>query len=222
MQKLRANWWMILMLLVFLAILAVALQAYFSRYSELTSDNLDDFIRSFGGWSFAVFSLAYLVSSPIPFLATILAATGGLLFGALPGAAVAVLLSTATSLVPFSLSRRMGREWVAARLAGSKLGKYYQQIDDGNSFTFVLLLRLVPILPWELQNYVAGVTRIAVPPYLVATIVGSIPMTFALAILGAAARKPGSWEFFGALLLTALALLVPASLVVWRRRTQKS
>jgi uncharacterized membrane protein YdjX (TVP38/TMEM64 family) len=219
MKKLRDNWFLLVLLLIFAAILYLAGREYFSRYPTLSSENLDQFIGGFGPWAIGIFALAFLVASPIPFMGVILSATGGLLFGALPGAALSILISTATSLVPFTMSRRMGREWVEAKLKGSKLNKYYEMMkSEKGGFTFILLLRLVPVLPWELQNYVAGVTPIAIPKYLLATILGCTPMTLSLALLGAAAKKPDSWQFPAAIGLVVVVLVVPILIMVVKSR----
>lgn len=209
----------VLFLAAFLAIVGLAARDFYSQYPVLNSENLDRFIRGFGPWALLVFALAYLLASPIPFMAPLLSATGGLLFGPMRGALVAILVAAVTSLVPFIISRRLGRDWVEARLKGTRLDDIYRRLDSGNGFTFVLLLRLVPVMPWEVQNYVAGVTRVTIPTYLAATILGSSPLTICLAILGAAARRPNSWEFFGALALAAVVLVAP--IVVFAIRTRK-
>jgi uncharacterized membrane protein YdjX (TVP38/TMEM64 family) len=217
--KKQSNWVTVLFLLAFLALIGLAARAYYSQYPELTSDNLERLISSFGPAAVVVYVLAYLLSSPIPFLAPILSATGGLLFGPLLGAALAIVIAAATSLVPFSISRRLGREWVEAKLQNSKLNNIYKRLDSGNGFTFILLLRLVPVMPWELQNYLAGVTRVSVLTYMAATVLGSIPLTVCLAILGSAAKNPASWGFAGAVALTAVVLITP--ILVFYLRTRK-
>ncbi len=219
-MKRQANWTVFLFLAAFLAIIGLAARSFFSQYPVLSSENLDLFIRGFGPWAFLVFALAYLVASPIPFMAPILSATGGLLFGPIPGALLAILVAAFTSLVPFIISRRLGREWVEAKMKGTKVDDIYRKLDTGNGFTFVLLLRLVPIMPWEVQNYIAGVTRVTIPTYLAATILGSAPLTLCLAILGSAFRRPHSWEFLGAILLTAFVLITPIVVFAVRSRKQ--
>lgn len=221
MKKL-SNWVTVLFGLGFLAILGLAIRAYFSQYPSLTSENLDSFIRGFGPWALAVFFLAYTLSSPIPFLAPILAATGGLLFGPLAGTLLAILSAAVTSLIPFTIARRLGREWVEGKLNGSRLQAFMLRLDRGNGFTFILLLRLVPVLPWELQNYVAGVTRVTLPTYMAATLIGSAPLTICLALLGAAARQPDSWQFFAALALTGAVLVIPVLIVFIRTRRKEA
>ena len=107
---------------------------------------------------------------------------------------------------------------MAGKLKGHRLDDLYRQANQGSGFQFILLLRLVPLMPWELQNYVAGVTRVRVPVYLLATVLGSAPLSIALVILGAAAKNPSSWQFFAALALTAVVLLVPILVALLRRQ----
>jgi uncharacterized membrane protein YdjX (TVP38/TMEM64 family) len=220
-MKKTPNAWMVLFVAAFLALIGWAAWAFFSRYSTLTSDNLDLFIREFGPWAVAVYGLAYLLSSPIPFMAPVLAATGGLLFGPVIGTLLAILIAAATSLVPFTMSRKLGREWVEAKLRGTRVEGFYRRAYQNNGFRFVLLLRLVPVMPWELQNYVAGVTPVSLPSYLAATILGSAPLSIALVILGTTFKNPGSWQFFAALALTGVILLAPIAYVSLSGRISK-
>jgi uncharacterized membrane protein YdjX (TVP38/TMEM64 family) len=217
------NWLTALFVLAFVTLLTLAVRAFFAEYSQFNSENLDRFIRGFGPLSALVYVLAYFLGSPIPFLAPILAAAGGLLFGPVSGTALAIISSTATSLLPFMIARRLGREWVETRLKGTRLDDLLQRANRG-SFTFILLLRLVPVMPWELQNYVAGVTQVKLSTFLPATLLGSTPLSVALVILGAAAKQPTSWQFAAALALTAMVLAVPL-VIVWvrsrRGRSQK-
>lgn len=210
------NWLTALFALAFVGLLALAVRAFFAEYSQFTSENLDLFIRSFGPLSAPIYVLAYLLGSPIPFLAPILAAAGGLLFGPVSGTILAIIASTATSLLPFMIARRLGRGWVETRLRGSRLDDLLQRANRGG-FRFILLLRLVPVMPWELQNYVAGVTQVKLITFLAGTLLGSTPLSVALVILGAAAKQPASWQFIAALALTGMVVAVPL-IIVWVRR----
>lgn len=216
MKKHWLNWLTVLFVLAFGVLLTLAVRAFFTEYSQFTSENLDRFIRGFGPLSALVYVLAYLLGSPVPFLAPILAAAGGLLFGPVSGTALAILSSTATSLLPFMIARHLGRGWVETRLKGTRLDDLLQRANQGG-FRFILLLRLVPVMPWELQNYVAGITQVKLTTYLAATLLGSIPLSVALVILGASAKRLDSWQFIAALVLTGTVLAVPL-VIVWVRR----
>jgi uncharacterized membrane protein YdjX (TVP38/TMEM64 family) len=220
-MKKKPNGWIVVFVLAFLGLVAGAAWAFFSRYPTFNTQNLDLFISGFGPWAMVVYGLAYLLSSPIPFMAPVLAATGGLLFGPVTGTLLAILIAAATSLVPFMMSRKLGREWVEARLKGTRVENFYRRAYQNNGFRFVLMLRLVPVMPWELQNYVAGVTQVSVPSYMLATILGSAPLSIALVILGATFKNPGSWQFFAALALTAVILLVPIAYVTLSSRASR-
>jgi len=218
----KSNLVILLLLALFLAMVAVAANAFFSRYRELTSANLDAFIRSFGAWSLVVFIFTYIIASPIPFMATILAGAGGLLFGPWIGLLIATLVGILTSLIPFSIARRLGRDWVQAKMKGGKLERFINQWDDGSGFKFVFILRIVPVLPWEMQNYVAGVTKIKLPAYFLATFLGMIPMSLGLVLVGAAAKQPGSWQFYAALVYAAAAFLVPMAVLYFQQKRKSS
>ena len=200
---------------------ALAAWAFFSEYPELNAANLELFIVRFGPWAVVVYILAYAVSSPIPLISPILTMAGGLLFGPLLGAVLSTGSAVLTSLIPFTIARRLGREWVEAKLHGSKLEGTIRRLDNGSGFNFVLLLRLVPVIPWEMQNYISGVRRVTVPAYLLATVLGSTPMSVALVLLGAAAKNPASWQFVAALILVGVVFVTPLTILWLRRRGQR-
>jgi len=215
------KWIQIVVIVVIVAAFALLAWAYFSQYREFSSENLDKFIRGFGPWAVVIYILIYAVSSPVPMLGTVLSATGGLLFGPIVGPFIVIPTATATSLVPFMLARQLGREWVEARLRGKRLEEIYQQSEGGKGFTFILLMRLVPVIPWEIQNYIAGLTKIALPTYLLATLLGILPLSTSLVLLGSAVRDPTSWQFFAAIGVTVVVALVPTVIVAVRNRKRK-
>ena len=219
MRKFK-KWVPYLLLLIFLGLLAFFASAYLKKYPVLDARNLDLFIAGFGPWALVVFFLFYLIFSPVPFASTILAATGGLLFGVVKGASFSIVAGTITSLVPFMVARKLGRSWVEKRLENSKVAGIIRKFDRGSGFNLVLFMRLVGILPWELQNYISGVTAITIPSYFLATVLGCTPMTFCLAFLGFAFRHPRSWLLPVAIAVTLVAFLIPVG-IAWRITSRK-
>ena len=214
--------WRILLVLLVFGLFAVTTWYYFSKYDTFSHENVKAFIGSFGGWAPLVYALLYTISSPVPFLATTLSTAGGLLFGQLRGTLYAVLIATASSLVPFSLARGLGRELVSSKIQQSqRLETIYQRTVETNDFLVILLMRLIPLLPWEVQNYAAGLTRVSVPIYLMATALGTIPGTFSLVFLGASIAEPRSWQFLLALLLNIITTLIPVTALWLQYRKKK-
>jgi uncharacterized membrane protein YdjX (TVP38/TMEM64 family) len=220
-KKDNSKWLQIGMLVLILAIFGLATWYYFTLYDRFNVDNLNSFISGFGVWAPVAFFLIYLISSPIPFIAPVISAVGGLLFGALPGTLLSMVAATTSAFIPFYLARSLGREWVEKRIKNEKLQEAYEKSEGKGGFLFVLLMRLIPLLPWEVQNYVAGLTKVKIPVFIFGTLLGIIPGTFSLAFLGDAIQDPTSWEFFAALGLKIVTALVPAVYLFIKNRLKK-
>lgn len=177
-------WLNILLIIVTFALLAGVILIYYARYPELSEHNLREFIRSYGPWSPVVYSILYLASAPLPFFAAIISAVGGALFGTVRGAVLTIFISTVSALVPFWLARRLGRDWVQSKLRTGRLKPIYSLTGGKSGFMFVLILRLLPVVPWEVQSYVSGLTRVSTTSFFLATLLGGIPSSFAFAFMG--------------------------------------
>ncbi len=215
------KWLHIPLVLLIFGIFAATAWYYFSLYDTFNRANLSAFIGGFGVWAPLVYAFLYVVSSPIPFLAPVLSAVGGLLFGTLWGTVVVLGIATASAFVPFYMARQLGRDWVESKLEGKKLDEIYAQSEGGKGFTFIVLMRLIPVLPWEVQNYVAGLTKVTPLTFIAGTLVGIIPGSFSLVFLGAAATDPTSWQFFAAIAFKVVTALIPVVALYIRRKRKK-
>ncbi len=218
----RRKAWQILPVILILGLLIATIWYYFSIFDRLSGENVQTFIGGFGVWAPLVYVVLYIVSAPIPFGTLILSPLGGLLFGPLWGAVLVIGVATLSSTIPFLMARQLGRDWVASKLKGGRLKEIYRHSEGQGGFVFVLMMRLIPVLPWEVQNYVAGLTKIPIPSYVVATAVGIIPGSTALVLLGDAITDPRSWQFAAAIGLN-VAVMVAAPLVAsyLRRRRDR-
>jgi uncharacterized membrane protein YdjX (TVP38/TMEM64 family) len=103
---------------------------------------------------------------------------GGVLFGPIWGVVYTSLGSTIGAGLVFLVARYLARDWVAGKLAGTRL----MSLDDKvarNGWKIVALTRLVPVFSFSLLNYAFGLTRISFWPYLGATFVCMLPSTIA-------------------------------------------
>ncbi len=215
------KWLHIPLVIVIFGIFAATAWYYFSIYDTFNRENLSAFIGGFGAWAPLVYALIYVVSSPIPFLAPVLSAVGGLLFGTVWGTVLVMLSAAGSAFVPFYMARQLGRDWVESKLEGKKLDEIYKQSEGGKGFTFIMLMRLIPVLPWEVQNYVAGLTKVSPLTFVAGTLVGIIPGSFSLVFLGSSATDPTSWQFFTAIGLKGITALIPVMAIAIRRRKNK-
>jgi uncharacterized membrane protein YdjX (TVP38/TMEM64 family) len=165
----------------------------------------------FAPWAFiGIYALATLIFIPKAILSIVAGATFGLslgliyvLTGAIFGAIIAFL--SARFLARQSMGRVAGEHLV--RLAG---------IIANNAFLGIVIARLIPVIPFTLLNYVAGLTAIGLGVFTIASILGMLPGTFVYVALGAFGSHPRSWQFITAVILVLV--LASASALAIRRR----
>lgn len=129
-----------------------------------------------------IFIVAYagFVALSVPG-AALFTITGGFLFGPWFGTAYAVIGATLGATVVF-LAARVGLAGLVAR-AGPKVRLFEAGFRD-NGLNYLLVLRLIPLVPFWLVNLVAGAVGLKLSAYLLGTFVGIIPVTFIYASLG--------------------------------------
>jgi len=202
-------------------LLVSVIALYFNRFNQLSTENIRDFINSFEMWAPVAFGIVYIAASPIPFVATFLSTTGGVLFGPLRGTLYTIVIASISALVPFMLARHLGHEWVATKLKGKKLESILSQTTQQYGFLLVLLTRLIPILPWEIQNYVLGLTNVKFWNFVLGTLIGTTPGTFSLVYLGDSLTNLSPRKLWVALVLNAVTLLVPVYVLLRRSMRTK-
>jgi uncharacterized membrane protein YdjX (TVP38/TMEM64 family) len=115
----------------------------------------------------------------------IMTMAGGFLFGPWLGSASAVVGMTFGALIMFLVARSALGEIIRKR---AKAGGLIDKIQVGvraNAFTYLLVLRLIPAVPFWLCNIAAGFVHIPVRTYLAATVIGIIPSTVIYSSIGA-------------------------------------
>lgn len=127
----------------------------------------------------AVYALATLLSIPG---AAILTITCGLLFGVWLGACLAVIGATIGAVGVFLIARTSLGEILRQR-AGPRLQRMAEAFHrDG--FSYLLVLRLIPIFPFWLVNLVPALLGMRLLPYTVATAIGIVPGSLVYAGVG--------------------------------------
>src|ERR671914_676273 len=135
----------------------------------------------------------------------ILAGAAGLLFGTAVGAPLALAGVTCASLTQMFVARRL-----AAGHHGNLLPQRTKAIEDfltQHGAVAVMESRIVPLLPWGVVNYSAGLTHLSYKALALGTLIGGAPKVFAYTALGGSLDNLDSPEALIAVaLLAALAL----------------
>lgn len=166
----------------------------------------------------ALFAVLPVFFFPVPIL--VLAA--GILFGIRGGTIYTLAGALMNGVLMFYLSRFLLRD-AAERFFGDKLGASLKMslrsTSQKNLGSVFLVLRLVPLVSYNLINYAAGITRISLPIYLLTTAVGILPGALVFLNAGDKSLDPGSPQFAAALfLLAALTLLSSVILRIYLKR----
>lgn len=168
--------------IVLTAIAALALVAVVLLVPLPTALQLRDWARSLGPWFPLAFLAAHIVMTVLPFPRTAFTLSAGLLFGPALGVAIAVIASACSAVIALLLVRAAG--WRLHRVADHPgLGSLEERLRT-RGWVAVLSLRLIPAVPFSVLNYAAGASAVRVLPYLLATVVGLLPGTTAVVVLG--------------------------------------
>jgi uncharacterized membrane protein YdjX (TVP38/TMEM64 family) len=170
------------------------------------------------GWTAMVLGVAVVLLAPVPRSAV--SALVGLVAGFGPGLAVAFTGALLAALAAFGLSRTLGRS-AAMQLAGPRLERF-DALVDRRGFVAVLAGRLLPMVPFVVLSYGAGLTSIGWTPYAAGTALGLLPSTVVQVGVGvsAGAIVAGATPLTVVSLLSGAVVLTALAAGGWRRRTR--
>ena len=208
--------------LVVLLVFASGAAAVWAFDGHMSAEALVAWVASLGLWAPVGFVALYAVSTVAMIPGSIFDLAGGALFGPFFGGFLNLLGATFGSVLAFLIARYLARDWVELR-AGRRTKSIMRSVDH-DGWQFVALVRLVPIFPYTVMNYLLGLTRIPFHHYVLATVVFMAPSTAVYTYIGVASREAIAGDTdniryaFLALGLLALMLMLPRFYKRWRRR----
>jgi len=214
----RSTWVKLGLLVLLLVGIWAGLKALGIDLARITPQRVQAFVLSFGVWAPLVYLAVY--GQPIvPLPASVMTITGGLAFGPFWGTLAALGGATTRACGQFAIVKLFGREAVEKLLKG-KLASLNQHVGR-HGFKAVLLVRLIPNFPFDVQNYALGFTRVRFLPFALATFLGMIPGSFVFVYLGYSLTDlRNAWKILLAVVLVA-ALIAGQRWYVRRRQTAR-
>lgn len=166
-----------------------------------------------GPWAVAALLAAFVMRPLFLLPITPLWIGAGAAFGWVGGTLFALAGTSLGAALGFGVARRLGRTFVEKRL-GSRLPRWTRMPEEGGLRT-VLALQLTPIMPHDLINGMAGVSRMPYRSFAVGSLLGTLPIIAVYAYVGQALLAIPSPEFWAAAgILTVMTVLMLA----WNRR----
>lgn len=195
-----------LFLSVLLLTAAVSVSA-FAFMNDLSLQQLKTSIYGLGEMAPAVFIIVCIARGVIFLPCGLLSALAGMLFGPLPGTIFALCGLTAGSVATFWLARCYGTTW-AKRVLGHRYDRYEGYISR-DSFYSIFLMRVVPILPFDVVSCIAGVSRARTDKYIIATLLGALPGVSLYVFFGDSVRSMSLKKIAVSASLMAVFALLP-------------
>lgn len=187
---------------------------------KLDQDQLQTFLTKAGLWAPILYILLYTLGTLLVLPSTALNLTGGAIFGPGFGLLWTSIGAVLAAAVAFIFARTAGRNIMSRRLAG-RWQAMDAELSQGAVF-YMFAIRLVPILPYGLVNFAAGLTSVRFQDYLLGTTLGTVPSVLPFVLLGSsgvqAVQTGDILPLLGALMLTGL--LVAGT--TWYRRRSMS
>ena len=134
-------------------------------------------VQALGAGGAAIYALFYVAGVVLFFPGIILTAGAGLLYGVVLGTLIVSPASVLGATLAFLIARYVARDWVSRKLEKYPNFKAIDRAIEKNGFKMILLLRLQPVVPFNLLNYALGLTRIRLRDYVVASFIGMFPAT---------------------------------------------
>jgi uncharacterized membrane protein YdjX (TVP38/TMEM64 family) len=167
-------------------LIAVVAAGLFYR-GRLDPAAIEAWIQGAGALAPLLFLGVYVLGAVAFVPGSVLTLAGGALFGPVLGAGLNLIGGTIGATLAFLTARYLAADWATAR-AGGRL-KQLKEGVEAEGWRFVAFARLVPLFPFNLLNYALGLTRIAVGPYALATLVFMAPGAVAYTYLGYVGRE---------------------------------
>ncbi len=181
----RTRQW--LLALIALLVVAAAAVAGWLYHIGVTPEILEGWVMRLGLWAPVGFVLLYGVATVAVVPGGVFDLVGGAVFGPYYGSLYDLIGGSLGAALAFLVARYIARDWLEAR-AGPRLQSVMASVHD-EGWRFVAFVRLVPIFPYNIVNYLLGLTRIPFHHYLLATVVFMAPSTVAYTWLGFAGRQ---------------------------------
>lgn len=173
-------------------------------HNTVKGENMQNFIEQFGDYAPIIFLLLASILPIFLFPPGIFSVIGGLLFGFTKGATLTIIAAIIYTNIMFLISRYFARNKIENFLEKRLTLKQFNRIfslNDNKLATFLIICRLIPILPNSIVSYSYGLTRISFKHYFIANLIGLIPGRLIWLNFGSKLNNIWSLEFLMAAIL---------------------
>ncbi len=207
------------LLLVIAAVAVLLVAAKYFHVQELLKDSLE-WITGLGFFGPVIFIVLYVVACVLLVPGSILTLGAGFVFGVVKGTVIVSVADTMGATAAFLVGRYLARGWVSKKIDGNPKFRAVDEAVAREGWKIVGLLRLSPVFPFNLLNYMFGLTRISLRHYVFASWIGMLPGTVMYVYIGSLAgdvvslgsggrtRTTAEWVFYSLGFVATIAVTV--------------
>lgn len=144
---------------------------------------LQTWLETMGVFAPIIYILLYTLATWLILPSTPLNLTGGAIFGIWWGTLWTTVAALIAAIASFGFTRTIGRELITRKLAG-RWDAVDAEIRQGGLF-YMFAIRLLPIIPYGIVNFAAGLTSIKFKDYFIGTLLGTLPGVLPFVMMGA-------------------------------------
>lgn len=162
--------------------LIIAILAFINKDLLSKPELILEVINSFGIWAPVIFCSMYIIGAIAFFPASFITLLAGALFGLKLGLTYAMIGTVISSCFSFLIAR-----YIAGDLISKNSNQLLEKVQKGveeDGWRYLAIMRLLPIFPFNLLNYVFGLTPLRLWVFALVTSVSALPITFVYAYIG--------------------------------------
>ncbi len=187
----RSKWWFKGIAIIVILVMAswIAHHLLFTRngikITDVTVTQLSEYLQSFGLIAYVIGIVAILIQTFVPFIPFfVIASANVIVFGLFQGFLINYLAACLGAVIAFLVARYIGHAAVERQLTKYPLAKSFNSKLERHGFFYVLMGRLIPIIPSSLVNLASGVTKVRFKHYFFGTIIGKLPLVLLESYIG--------------------------------------
>jgi len=150
--------------------------------------NFNDWVGQMGVAGIFIFIGVYAIAAVLLAPGSILTIGAGFAFGLWKGFLAASAGATLGASLAFLVARFIARDKIEAIAKGNEKFRNIDNVIGKHGAKLVFLLRLSPVIPFNLSNYFYGLTGVKFWPYVLASWIGMMPGTFLYVYIGTAGK----------------------------------
>lgn len=158
--------------------------------------HLQEIVRRYGTLGYSLYILLFIIATLCLMPGSVLVIVGGVVFGPVWGTLLSLMAATLASSLSFLLARCLGRNLLLKYVGHTSV---FQAIEKGiirNGTDFLILTRLIPLFPYNIQNYAYGLTAISFWPFTFISAITTLPGLLVYTLLASELASEGLTSAF--------------------------